>query len=125
VSNQDLALKSPLLRVLGAGEASLPAETMDYLVKASVVGSLKGQGGQDLGELQGVTIPVRIGGTFSEPTFRPDLEAALSEAAKARVDAEIDKQKEKLQEKAGEEIQKQLGDKLEGDLGNQLKGLFK
>ncbi|MDH3871490.1 MAG: AsmA family protein, partial [Gammaproteobacteria bacterium] len=73
VKNNDLSLQSPLLRVTGAGEASLPEETIDYLLTTKIVGSIEGQGGKGLGELKGVAIPVRIGGTFSKPSYTPDV----------------------------------------------------
>jgi len=113
VRNDDLELQSPLLRITGKGQVSLPAETIDYTLTTKFVGSLEGQGGKSLEELKGVSIPVRVGGTFSKPTYVPDLGAALGEAAKARLEEKVEKQKQKLQEKLGDELQ----DKL-------LKGLF-
>jgi len=113
VRNDDLLLQSPLLRISGKGQVSLPAETIDYTLTTKLVGSLEGQGGKSQEELKGVSIPVRVGGTFSKPTYAPDLGAALSEAAKARLEEKVEKQKQKLQEKLGDELQ----DKL-------LKGLF-
>jgi len=114
VSNDDLSLQSPLLRIAGKGTVSLPQETIDYTLTTKIVGSLEGQGGKALDELKGVAIPVHVGGTFSRPTYAPDLGAALSEAAKAKVEEKVEEQKQKLQEKLGDELQ----DKL-------LKGLFK
>jgi len=114
VSNDDLSLQSPLLRISGQGEVSLPQETIDYTLTTKIVGSLEGQGGKELDELKGVAIPVHVGGTFSRPTYAPDLGAALSEAAKAKVEEKVEEQKQKLEEKLGGELQ----DKL-------LKGLFK
>jgi AsmA protein len=113
VLNDDLELQSPLLRITGKGQVSLPAETIDYTLTTKLVGSLEGQGGKSLEELKGVSIPVRVGGTFSKPTYVPDLGAALSDAAKARLEEKVEEQKQKLQEKLGDELQ----DKL-------LKGLF-
>jgi AsmA protein len=113
VLNDDLELQSPLLRITGKGQASLPAETIDYTLTTKLVGSLEGQGGKSLEELKGVSIPVRVGGTFSKPTYVPDLGAALSDAAKARLEEKVEEQKQKLEEKLGDELQ----DKL-------LKGLF-
>jgi AsmA protein len=113
VRNDDLLLQSPLLRISGKGQVSLPAETIDYTLTTKFVGSLEGQGGKSLEELKGVSIPVRVGGTFSKPTYSPDLGAALSDAAKARLEEKVEEQKQKLQEKLGDELQ----DKL-------LKGLF-
>ncbi len=113
VRNDDLLLQSPLLRITGKGQVSLPAETIDYTLTTKFVGSLEGQGGKSLEELKGVSIPVRVGGTFSKPTYVPDLGAALKEAVKAKVEEKAEEQKQKLQEKFGDELQ----DKL-------LKGLF-
>ena len=114
VRNDDLYMSSPLLRLTGKGEVSLPGETIDYTLTAKLVSSLEGQGGAALGDLKGVSIPVRIGGTFSKPSYTPDLGAALSDAAKAKVEEKVEEQKQKIQEK--------LGDKLQDKL---LKGLFK
>ncbi len=114
VRNDDLMMSSPLLRLTGKGEVSLPKETIDYTLTAKLVGSLEGQGGAALGDLKGVSIPVHVGGTFSKPSYAPDLGAALSDAAKAKVEEKVEEQKQKIQEKIGDKLQ----DKL-------LKGLFK
>ncbi len=121
VRNDDLSLQSPLLRVTGKGEASLPEETIDYLLTTKIVGSIEGQGGKGLGELKGVAIPVRIGGTFSKPSYTPDVAAALSEAAKAKVEEKVEEKKEEIKQKVEEKVQDKLKDKLK-DLP--LKGLF-
>ena len=113
VKNNDLLMQSPLLRISGAGEASLPKETIDYTLTTKFVGSLEGQGGKDQKELQGVSIPVLVGGTFSKPTYTPDLAAVMTDAAKAEVGKRVEKEKEKLEKKLGTEIPDSL-----------LKGLF-
>jgi AsmA protein len=115
VRNNDLSVMSPLLRISGVGQVSLPAETIDYLLTTKIVGSLKGQGGKALDELKGVAIPVRIGGTFSKPTYTPDLAAALGDVATEKAKEKIEKKTQKLlKDKLGDESTKQL-----------LKGLFK
>jgi AsmA protein len=114
VVNDDLLMQSPLLRITGAGMVSLPQETIDYTLTTKFVGSLKGQGGEGIEELKGLSIPVHVGGTFSKPTYAPDLAAVLSDAAKAEVEKKVEKEKKKLQKKIGDE----LGDKL-------LKDIFK
>jgi AsmA protein len=114
VVNDDLLLQSPFLRIGGKGQTHLGDETIDYTLTTKLVGSLEGQGGKALEELKGVSIPVRVGGTYSKPTYTPDLGAALSEAAKAKVEEKVEEEKEKLKEK----IEEKIGDKL-------LKGLFK
>ena len=114
VVNDDLLMKSPLLRITGAGTVSLPQETIDYTLTTKFVGSLKGQGGEGMEELEGLSIPVHVGGTFSKPTYAPDLAAVLSDAAKAEVEKKVEKEKKKLQKKLGDD----LTDKL-------LKDIFK
>ena len=114
VVNDDLLMKSPLLRITGAGKVSLPRETIDYTLTTKFVGSLKGQGGEGMEELKGLSIPVRVGGTFSKPTYTPDLAAVLTDAAKAEVEKKVEKEKKKLQKKLGDD----LTDKL-------LKDIFK
>ncbi len=114
ISNNDLAMKSPLLRVTGEGTVNLPQESLDYLLQASVVGSSKGQGGRDLDDLRGVTIPVRIAGAFADPTISPDLQGVLEARAKEEVQKRLEKEQQKVQEKIQEKLGDQLGDKLKG-----------
>jgi AsmA protein len=113
IRNDDLSLSSPLLRISGKGEVSLPKETIDYTLTTKIVGTLEGQGGAALGELKGVSIPVHVAGTFSKPSYTPDLGAALSDVAKEKLQEKVEEQQQKIQEKIGDELQ----DKL-------LKGLF-
>ena len=106
ISNQDLALMSPLLRVSGAGKANLPTEAIDYGLKVAIVETSKGQGGKELDDLKGLTIPVKITGTFQEPKPSVDLASLFKQKAK-------DDAKKKIQEKLDEK----LGGKLGGLLG--------
>jgi AsmA protein len=76
VDTTDTSLVSPLLRVLVAGKANLVNETLDFRVEPKFVTTLKGQG--DTKERSGVTVPVLVTGTFSSPTFRPDLKGMLT-----------------------------------------------
>ncbi|NNJ93727.1 MAG: AsmA family protein, partial [Halobacteria archaeon] len=122
VTNDDLNLQSPFLRITGKGQTHLAKETIDYTLTTKLVGSLEGQGGKSLEELKGVSIPVQVGGTYSKPTYRPDLSAALSDAAKAKVEEKVEEKKEEIKEKIEEKIEKKIGDKLGDDL---LKGIFK
>ncbi|MDX1573033.1 MAG: AsmA family protein [Methylophaga sp.] len=112
INNDDLEMMSPLLRVNGKGNASLPKETIDYSLRVSIVGTSKGQGGKELEELKGVTIPIKITGTFSEPKPSVDLAAIVKEQASGELKA---KAEEKLKEKLGDD----LGGLLGGALGGQ------
>lgn len=108
--NEDLEAKSPLLRITGKGDINLPQESMDYLASATIVASLSGQGGKGLDELKGLTIPVRISGPFSNLSYRPDVQAMVGDAVKAKVDEKIEEKKEELKGK----VEEQLQDKLKG-----------
>jgi AsmA protein len=126
VDNRDLSMKSPAFRVAGEGIADLPQQQVDYLVKASIVGTSKGQGGKELESLKGVTVPVRIKGALTDPGFSVDVASLATDQVKQRAAEELDKA-----------IQKQLGGgtATEGGTGDSggsttdklkegLKGLF-
>jgi len=111
-SSDDLDLQAPVIRVGGEGEADLNNDTVDYLVNAKIVGTLKGQDSGSVDEASGLWIPVRIEGPFTAPTFDIQydniLKAKLSaeteklkasiEAQKAALQKEIDKEKAALAE---------------------------
>lgn len=104
--NEDLQAKSPLLRVTGKGDAHLAAQTMDYLLNITLVNTITGQGGKELEQLRGLTIPLKVSGPFSNLSYRPDLNALLNERAKA----EIEQKREELKQRLDEQLQ----DKLKG-----------
>ena len=84
VANDDLALAGPLLRLTGAGKASLPAMTLDYTAQPTIVATLEGQGAAEdaSGPLTGIAIPVRITGPWAKPNVSLDL-AAIAKNPKA------------------------------------------
>ncbi len=111
IANNDLALMSPILRLNGKGTANLPTEALDYGLKVAIVGTSKGQGGKELDDLKGLTIPVKITGTFQEPKPTVNLANLLQQQAK-------DEAKKKISEK----LEKKLGGKLGGLVGGALGG---
>lgn len=111
VRNDDLHASSPLLRVAGSGSADLVAEELDYRIRASVVGTLTGQGGRPLEELRGVTVPIRVSGRFDAPAYALDLDALVTETARQQARERIE---EKLQEKLPEGLQEDLRRGLRG-----------
>jgi AsmA protein len=80
VKNEDLSMKSPVLRLAGKGNVSLPPRTIDYRLVPTLVSSLQGQGGKD--GLSGVDIPLMITGPWSAISVTPDLAGALDSALK-------------------------------------------
>ncbi len=105
--NEDLTMKSPLLRVGGAGDIDIGGSRIDYLAKATLAGTLEGQGGRD--KVSGVTVPVRISGPFSDLKYTLDFGAMVTEAAKQQVEAKKQEIKSKVQD----------------SLKDSLKGLFR
>jgi len=79
IVNEDLLMKSPLLRINGKGWVNLPKNNLDYRTTATVVGTLKGQEGEDLKDLAGVPVPVYAKGSLDDPKFGLDTKA-LGEA---------------------------------------------
>ncbi|WP_417883389.1 AsmA family protein [Vibrio rumoiensis] len=132
MTTNDLSAQSPLLRILGKGQANYVNETVDFLVKTSLVGTLKGQGGKNTEELKDITLPISIKGTWAEPKIRPDLNSALDEQTKQKAKAEIERAKEKAQKEVDRGLDKLLGDKdsekkddVKKAAGDLLNGLFK
>ncbi|MCU8010718.1 AsmA family protein [Shewanella sp. SM74] len=100
-TNPDLALSSPLLRLDGKGTANLLTEALDYRLTASLVNSLKGQGGSDKDALAGVDIPLAITGTFQKPEYALDTKALLNNQLKEETDKAKEKLKDSLLKKLG------------------------
>lgn len=100
--NDDLAAKSPFLRLTGSGDIDIGNGRLDYVAKASVVGTSGGQGAKELAQLQGVTIPVRATGPFDRLSYKIEY-AAIAEGA---LKAKVDEKKEELKQRAKEELLK-------------------
>ena len=111
--NEDLEVKSPLVRVTGKGDIDVGNSKIDYVTKAAVVATTQGQGGADLAELKGLTVPVHLSGTFDNLSYKVNYGAVAADLAKSR---------------AGEKIKERVGgqrEKLEEKLGGKLKDLLK
>ncbi len=87
--NNDLTGKSPLLRLAGAGSVDIVNDTLDYLLKATVVATSKGQGGAELAQLKGITVPVRVTGPLAQPRYEFDFGAIAGDVAKRTLEREI------------------------------------
>lgn len=80
LTNMDLLLKSPLLRVAGKGTVDLPKRRVNYRVEPKVVASTKGQGGA--AGASGLKVPVVVSGPWTNLSYKPDLAGALGNIAK-------------------------------------------
>jgi AsmA protein len=121
--NEDLSMKAPVLRLAkgdSRGDINIGAETINYTATPTIVKSIKGQGGENLDELAGITIPLKISGTFTNPKFGLDTKAIATGLAKAKV-------LEKVGGEKGAAVQELLDgdnkvDALKGLLGKKKKG---
>lgn len=104
--NEDLDVKAPAFRVAGRGDIDIGNSRLDYTTKASVVSTSKGQGGGELGQVSGLTVPVRLTGTFDNLKYDVNYGAVAADLAKSR---------------AGEKLKERLGDEK---VKERLKGLF-
>jgi AsmA protein len=122
--NEDLQAKSPLVRLTGRGDIDIGEGKMDYVARASVVATATGQGGKELADVAGVTVPVRISGPLANLNYRLDVAALATELAKGRVQHEIQR---RLGGKPGGQTGGQPGGQAgdgAGALGDTLRGLF-
>jgi AsmA protein len=97
--NSDLSMKSPFLRLAGEGDINIPDSSLNYLAKASVVASSGGQGGKDIADLSGLTLPVRASGPFTALKYKIEFGSALSESAKQKLEEQKASIKTKMEDK--------------------------
>jgi AsmA protein len=81
--NDDLKAASPFVRLGGAGNLDIGNNTIDYLAKATLVATSKGQGGREVGDVAGITIPVKLSGALDNPAWHIDYTALLGSAGGA------------------------------------------
>ena len=113
--NDDLQAKSPFLRLTGRGDVNIADATLDYTVNASVVATAAGQGGKDLSDLAGLTVPVHATGPLASLKYRVDVGAMASNLAKGTVQRGLERLGGKPGAGQGEGA---------GVLGNTLRGLL-
>ena len=131
--NEDLDVKAPLFRVSGKGNIDIGNSTIDYVTNATVVASTKGQGGADLAQLSGLTVPVHLVGPFDALKYQVDYTAAATQFARSKAGERL---KGALEERLGISKPQAGGDQAapegnqsgQGSSGNnvrdKLKGLF-
>lgn len=74
--NTDFSFLGPLLRVAGAGTVDIGRQAQNFRLEPTAVASLTGQGGA-LGDSGLGVFPILVTGTWSNPSFQPDLTAAV------------------------------------------------
>jgi AsmA protein len=109
--NEDLDAKAPLFRLGGAGDINIPESSLNYLVKAAIVATSKGQGGRERDDVAGLTVPVRLTGAFDNLKYEVDYKGLAGAAAKSQVGEKL---KERLEEGLKDD---KIKDRLKGLLG--------
>ncbi len=136
IKNKDLKMMSQLVRVQGKGDVNLPKHRINYLLRAKVVKSLKGQGGMTFEQLPGVPIAIRVKGDLANPKKELRLGSALKQltgvdlkqqkqALKDKANARKKILEERLKQKINDKLGGELGDEINEKLGGALKGLFR
>lgn len=103
--NEDLQAKAPLFRLTGSGDIDIGNSNLNYVAMASVVATAQGQGGEELSHVRGLTIPVKLTGSFDAPSYEIDYAAVVKGAVTERIKQKVE-------------------DKIKESLGGALKGLF-
>ena len=124
-------MKSPFLRLRGAGAIDLGRSRIDYPARATVTATSKGQEGADLALLNGLTIPVKLSGPLDAVDWQVQWSAVAAGALGNQV-------KDKLRDSLGDKLgldpsgkkpdPKAPGDKParpEDKVKDKLRGLFK
>jgi AsmA protein len=117
--NEDLEVKAPLFRIGGRGDIDIGNSSIDYVTKASVVATAKGQGGAEADQLAGVSVPVRLSGPFDNMKYDVNYGAVATDLAKSKAGERL---REKLEERLGNG---KSGEASQGGSNaDKLRGLF-
>lgn len=117
--NDDLQLSSAYVSATGAGDLGLGARTIDYRIKATA--KLTGD------ETDGITAPILIRGSWSDPSISLDLESlaqerldeeaakleALAKEKEAQLRAEAEAKLDALEAEAKAKLEEELGAPLQ------------
>jgi AsmA protein len=106
--NDDLSVKSQLLRITGSGDIDIGNDSLNYSAKATLQ---KNQGGSSL------LVPVQLSGPYTDLKYKVDFGAMLEDLAKQKLEAK----KEELKDKAMEAAKNKAQDALKQGLKNLFK----
>ncbi len=99
--NDDLAVKSTVLRITGNGDVDLGRDLVNYDAKATFAKTEQGKT---------ASLPVSVSGPFDALKFKVDYGALVAEVAKQK----LDEKKEQLKEDAKAKLQEELKKGLKG-----------
>ena len=124
--NKDLDVKSPFLRLGGEGAIDIGQSRIDYVARATVTGTSKGQDGADLAALKGLQVPVRLTGPFNALAWKIEWSSVVAGAVTQGLKNEVrSRLEEKLGLKPTDPAASAPATKPKDALKGVLKGLFK
>jgi AsmA protein len=106
LTNRDLSATLPFMAVTGRGTVNLLSDAMDFDLVARMVDGPTLQSDPGLAGLAGRELPLRVGGTLTEPSVRPDFGAVLRSRAEDEVRERVEEERE--------EVRERLQDRLRG-----------
>lgn len=109
LKNDDLAFASPLLKASGKGAVGIGDKTLDYTVTPTALQGVAGS--------KGLTVPVKISGSWNAPKYGLDMQSAAGQKLKEGAASAIDKALGGSQDKSGSGT--------DSGSGNSLKDLTK
>ncbi|GJL91573.1 AsmA family protein [Hyphococcus sp.] len=117
VNAPTITLNGPYLAMTGNGTINLAAQTIDLRLLPKGTSKMNGEGGKS------ITVPVRVGGTFSKPTIAIDAETLARTGLQRTLQNVLSgrEKKEDGAEGAAEEEKDPARTLLEGILGGQQK----
>ncbi|MCH8058934.1 MAG: AsmA family protein [Proteobacteria bacterium] len=129
--NNDLLVELPFMQLTGQGTVDFAAATIDYRMSARVLEKpefVQDATVEELDEFSGAVIPLRITGSLSAPSIRPDIEAMLKQRVKEDIKNRlIDKLfGSRDKETTGNDVKEPQKEKdIEEQLKDSLRDLFK
>jgi len=120
LTNDDLWLQAPVMRVAGSGRLDLPQRTVDYRIEPRAAPTLEGQGGER--EVAGLLVPVIVRGPWDDLSFTPDLSDVARRALEdpEALREEVEQQIDQLGD-VGDDVRKAL---KKGDTQKAIEGLL-
>ncbi|WP_170340656.1 AsmA family protein [Ruegeria arenilitoris] len=101
LTNNDLLMQLDNFRADGAGRVGLGARDIDYVFTPV---ALRANGGN------GIAVPVRIKGPWSDPSIKPDLSKVIEAATEEKLKELEQDAKDKALKKVGEELNTTISD---------------
>ncbi|NNF62202.1 MAG: AsmA family protein [Gammaproteobacteria bacterium] len=127
LTSKDLSMVLPFMKVRGEGSMVLLTQEVDFRLKGDIVD--RPELDADVNDLVGVTVPIKMTGTISEPSIGVDMKAVLAELAKKKLLDRIGLGGKSAADAGGEagaeaEEPKDVKEELEDKLKDKLKGIF-